>query len=145
LGARPRIITLPEIADARGRLLFGEEGRHIPFPIKRIFAIYGVNEGARRGGHAHRRQEQFIIMLAGQCRITIRDGAGISEQYLRKPTDGLYVPPITWVELDAFTPDAVCLVLASAAFDEADYIRDYTEFERLAQAHHPRYAGGAGR
>jgi hypothetical protein len=143
--AGARIIALPEIADARGRLMFGEEGRHIPFAIKRVFAIYGVPKGERRAGHAHRRQEQFIIMLAGECRITIRDGAGLREQCLHRPTDGLYVPPLSWIELDTFSPGAVCLVLSSGAYDEADYIRDYTEFERLAQAHHPRYAGGAGR
>ena len=131
--AGARIVTLPEIADARGRLMFGEEGRHIPFAIKRIFAIYGVREGERRGGHAHRQLEQFIIMLAGECRITIRDGANVSEQCLRTPTDGLYVPPVIWIELDAFSEGAVCLVLTSAAYDEADYIRDYTEFERLAR------------
>jgi uncharacterized RmlC-like cupin family protein len=131
--AGARIITLPEISDARGHLMFGEEGRHIPFAVKRIFAIYGVREGARRGGHAHRKQEQFIIMVAGECRITIRDGRSAREECLRKPTDALYVPPVIWIELDAFSPGAVCLVLTSAAFDEADYIRDYAEFEKLAQ------------
>lgn len=127
-----RIITLPEIADARGRLMFGEEGRHIPFAVKRIFAIYGVAEGAQRGGHAHRRQQQFIIMLSGECRIMIRAGASEREQWLRKPTEGLYVPPVTWIVLDAFSTGAVCLVLTSGVYDEADYIRDPGEFASLA-------------
>ena len=126
------MITLPEVADERGRLMFGEEGRQIPFAIKRIFALYDVPQGARRGGHAHRRQEQFIIMLAGDCRVVIRDGASEREELLGDPTMGLYVPPIIWIELDAFSPGAVCLVLSSGVYDETDYIRDYAEFETLA-------------
>jgi hypothetical protein len=42
------------------------------------------------------------------------------------------VPPLVWIELRDFTPDAVCLVLTSEHFDQADYVRDRVEFERLA-------------
>jgi hypothetical protein len=129
-----RKITLPEIVDERGRLMFGEEGRHIPFAIKRIFAIYDVREGAKRGGHAHRRQEQFIIMLSGECRIVIHDGTGIREECLNRPDTGLYVPSLIWIELSGFSSGAVCLVLTSGAYDEADYIRDYVEFQNAARS-----------
>jgi hypothetical protein len=127
-----RIIMLPEIADERGRLMFGEEGRHIPFAVKRIFAIYDVREGAARGGHAHRQQQQFIVMMAGQCRITIRDGTNEREELLSRPNMGLYVPPMTWIDLADFAECAVCLVLSSGVYEEADYIRDYEEFRTLA-------------
>jgi hypothetical protein len=126
------MIALPEFADARGRLVFGQEGQHIPFAIKRIFMLHDIAEGAQRADHAHRRQEQFVLMVSGQCRIVIRDGTSESEEWLRNPTAGFYVPPITWIALDRFSPGAVCLVLASGAYDEADYIRDYAEFQALA-------------
>jgi dTDP-4-dehydrorhamnose 3,5-epimerase-like enzyme len=137
-----RLVTLREIADERGRLMFAECGPQIPFVVKRIFALYHVPEQARRGGHAHRRQEQFIIMLSGECRIVIRAGAGVREELLGDPTTGLYVPPITWIELDAFSPGAVCLVLSSDAYDEAEYIRDFGAFETLARG--LRGAAGPG-
>jgi hypothetical protein len=128
-----RKIMLPEIVDERGRLMFGEEGRHIPFAIKRIFAIYDLRAGAKRGGHAHRRQEQFIIMLSGECRIAIKDGNNQREELLSGPTMGLHVPPATWIELSGFSPGAVCLVLTSGAYDEADYIREFVEFQNLVR------------
>jgi oxalate decarboxylase/phosphoglucose isomerase-like protein (cupin superfamily) len=128
-----RTIMLPEIVDERGRLMFGEEGRHIPFAIKRIFAIYDVREGASRGGHAHREQQQFIVMMSGACRIAIQDGSGAREELLSGPTMGLYVPPVTWIELSGFSPGAVCLVLTSGAYDEADYVREHAEFQNLAR------------
>lgn len=36
--------------------------------------------------------------------------------------------PGIWRTLDDFSTGAVCLVLASHGYDEADYIRDYDEF-----------------
>ena len=60
-----RLIELPERADPRGALTFGQQGDHIPFPVKRFFALYGVAPGATRGGHAHRAQHQLLVMLAG--------------------------------------------------------------------------------
>jgi hypothetical protein len=36
--------------------------------------------------------------------------------------------------MSSFTYDCVILVLASAGFDESDYIRDYKEFRSLAKA-----------
>ena len=41
---------------------------------------------------------------------------------------GLYICPMIWRELDNFSPNAVCLVLASEPYDEFDYYRDYDEF-----------------
>jgi hypothetical protein len=125
-------VTLPETADLRGRLMFAEEERHIPFRVRRVFAIYQVPAGQTRGAHAHRTCHQFILMLAGGSTISIDEGAKTCEERLDRPTQGLYVPPLVWIELRDFTPDAVCLVLTSEHFDQADYVRDRVEFERLA-------------
>jgi hypothetical protein len=111
--------------------MFAEDERHIPFRIRRVFAIYQVPAGQMRGAHAHRTSHQFILMLAGGSTISIDEGRGIYEERLDCPTQGLYVPPLVWIELRDFTSDAVCLVLTSEHFDEADYIRDRAEFLRL--------------
>ena len=39
-----------------------------------------------------------------------------------------------WHEMYDFAPNTVFVVLASAAYDEADYVRDRAEFEALARA-----------
>jgi dTDP-4-dehydrorhamnose 3,5-epimerase-like enzyme len=124
-------IALPEVADHRGRLMFAEDGRHVPFPIRRIFAIYDIPSGIARGGHAHRSQEQLLVMLAGACRVVIDEGSSKSEEALNSPTQGLYVPPRVWIELKDFARASVCLVLTSDHYDEHDYIRDYDEFKHL--------------
>jgi hypothetical protein len=112
--------------------MFAEDERHIPFQVRRVFALYQVPAGQTRGEHAHRTCHQFVVMLAGGSTISIDEGAETCEERLDSPTQGLYVPPLVWIELRDFTPDAICLVLTSEHFDEADYIRDRVEFQRLA-------------
>jgi dTDP-4-dehydrorhamnose 3,5-epimerase-like enzyme len=125
-------VALPEIVDERGHLMFAQESQHIPFSVKRIFCIYNVPSGVERGGHAHRVQEQFLVMINGECVVVIDDGFVTAEQPLRHRTEGLYVPAGIWLELSNFGPDAICLVLSSGRYDEADYIRDYREFRAAA-------------
>jgi dTDP-4-dehydrorhamnose 3,5-epimerase-like enzyme len=126
-------ISLPEVGDQRGRLIVAEETRHIPFGVKRIFAIYDVPADQTRGGHAHRAQHQLIIMMVGACVIFVDDGSTNVEEHLNSRSEGLYVPPGVWIELKDFAPGSVCLVLASGLFEEADYIHDYGEFKKLAR------------
>jgi dTDP-4-dehydrorhamnose 3,5-epimerase-like enzyme len=125
-----RRVELPEIVDQRGGLTFAEADLHVPFGIRRMFAIYSVPPGTHRGGHAHRRQHQFIIMMNGAATVSVDEGADVVDVRLEHPTQGLYVPPMVWIDLRDFTPGTVCLVLTSDYFDEADYIRDYAEFRR---------------
>ncbi|MDO8316499.1 MAG: WxcM-like domain-containing protein, partial [Flavobacterium sp.] len=47
---------------------------------------------------------------------------------LNKPNVGLLIPTGIWRELQNFSSGAVCLVLASDVFEEADYIRDFDAF-----------------
>jgi hypothetical protein len=127
-----RRIALPEVVDDRGHLMFAEEPRHIPFLVKRIFAIYDVPPNVARGGHAHRVQEQFLVMMNGGCLVVVDDGVHRSEHALKQRTEGLYVPAGVWLVLSSFDAAAVCLVLSSGRYEEADYIRDYEEFRAVA-------------
>lgn len=126
------MIELPERADARGVLIFAQQDDHIPFAVKRFFAIYGVTEGAGRGAHAHRAQHQFLVMLSGRALVTVDDGATRTPVMLERPNLALYAPPMLWLELDSFSANAVCMVLTSDVYSESDYIRDRAEFLRLA-------------
>jgi hypothetical protein len=121
-------ITLSHVADARGRLIFAEESRHIPFAVKRIFSLYDVPEGAVRGGHAHIAQHQFMMMLSGSCTALIDDGESRSEVVLKDRMEGLYIPAGLWLVLKEFSAGAICVVLASGLYDESDYIRSYSDY-----------------
>jgi len=122
-----RLIDLPEIIDARGRLSLVQSA-DIPFQIKRVYYVYDIPNDGERGGHAHKTLQQFIIPLAGSFEMQLDDGATKQTFAMDRANRGLLVNPGTWGELRNFTPGSVCLVLASQAYDENDYIRDYAEF-----------------
>jgi len=123
-----REIILPQIHDPRGDLTFVEGGNHIPFDIRRVYYLYNVPVDSERGGHAHKDLEQVVFALSGSFRIKIDDGEKRSDYWLRDPRKGLYISRMIWREMDAFSQGAVCMVLASHRYDEADYFRDYDEF-----------------
>lgn len=121
------IINIPKIQDTRGNLAVIEKGT-IPFPIKRVYYLYDVPSDSYRGGHAHKKLYQVLIALSGSFDVIVDDGNARKTITLNKPDKGLLIPTGIWRELENFSSAAVCLVLASDEFEEADYIRDYDEF-----------------
>ena len=126
----PRMIELPKFLDRRGNLSFIEELRHIPFRIERSFWIYDVPGGERRGGHAYRCNEEFIVALSGSFDVVLDDGHERRVFSLNRSCCGLYVPSGCWREMENFSTNALALVLASTPYDPQDYIRDYEQFRK---------------
>ncbi len=126
-----KIVELPKILDHRGNLTFMESSRHIPFEIKRVYYLYDVPGGALRGGHAHLNLCQFIIAASGSFTVHTDNGYEKEDFYLNRSYYGLYIPTMTWREIDNFSSGSVCLVLASEFYNADDYIRDYDEFIKI--------------
>ena len=124
--------TLIEIdrhhSDRKGNISVVENGRDVPFDVKRTYYLYDVPGGESRGGHAHKELRQLIIAASGSFTVTLDDGHVKRTFTLNRPYHGLYVVPGIWRTLDDFSSGAVCLVLASEKYDASDYIRDYEEF-----------------
>lgn len=119
---------LPRIADPRGNLTVAEHPGGAPFPVRRVYWVYDVPGGEHRGGHAHRQCREFIIAVSGAFTVTLDDGSEQRTFLLNHPWQGLLVGTGVWRTLDDFSSGAVCLVLASETFDEADYIREYAQY-----------------
>lgn len=128
-----QIIELPKISDPRGNLTFLEGKNHVPFEIKRIFYLYDIPTGESRGAHAHKELHQFLICLSGSFDIHLDDGFSKKIVHLNRPWQGFYIPPMIWAAEVNFDPGSICLVMASAHYNELDYIRDYTQFINLTK------------
>ncbi|MEW6061276.1 MAG: FdtA/QdtA family cupin domain-containing protein [Bacteroidota bacterium] len=113
------LIQLKTHHDKRGNLTVIE--KEIPFPIKRIFYIYGVDNSVR-GKHRHHKTIQAAICITGSCKIFNDDGTRQEEFLLDSPEKCLILEPRDWHQMYDFSSDAVLLVLASEYFDPNDYI-----------------------
>ena len=126
-----KIINLPRFADPRGNLSFAEQLNHIPFEIRRTYWIYDVPGGENRGGHAFIHNEEFIIALSGAFDVVVDDGMQSERYTLNRSFYGLYVPAGLWREMDNFSTNSLALEFGSIHYDENDYIRDYSEYQRM--------------
>ncbi|UCG28696.1 MAG: FdtA/QdtA family cupin domain-containing protein [Bacteroidales bacterium] len=115
------IVDLKTFTDKRGNLTVIENV--LPFPIKRIFYIYGVDDSVR-GGHRHRKTIQAAICIQGKCRVYNHNGEKEEFFDLDRPYKCLILETRDWHEMGAFSEDAILMVLASENFDEKDYIFD---------------------
>lgn len=115
-------------SDRKGNITVVENGKTLPFDVKRVYYLYDVPGGESRGGHAHKSLYQLIVAASGSFSVTLDDGNLKRTFFLNRPYQGLYVLPGLWRDLENFSSGAVCLVLASDIYKADDYILDYNEF-----------------
>lgn len=125
---QPQIIDLPKILDKRGNLSIIEEFKQIPFKIERTYWIYDVPGGEKRGGHAYKENEEFIVALSGSFDVILDNGIERKTYSLNRSYYGLYIPKGWWRQMENFSTNSLALVLASTSYNREDYIYDYDEF-----------------
>ena len=126
----PQII-LPKHYAYTGNITAINNEVDLPFNVKRIFYLYDIPAGESRGAHAHILCHQFLIAACGSYEVLLDDGKIQKLVSLNQPNMGVHIPPGIWASEINFSSGAICLVLASETYSEADYIRNYNEFLKL--------------
>ena len=129
-----RIIELPKIPEVRGNLSFIESNIHIPFKIKRTYWIYDVPGGVVRGGHAFKKQNEFIVAISGSFDVIVSDENTTRKISLNRSYFGLYIPNMLWRSLENFSTNSLALIVSDIEYKEEDYIRDVDEYRKLRNA-----------
>jgi dTDP-4-dehydrorhamnose 3,5-epimerase-like enzyme len=128
--SKPRIIEFSKIGNPGLGYISVAEGESLPFEVNRIYWTYFTPEDVTRGGHAHYELQQILLAVAGKIIIkTEMLNGDKSEFILDKPNMGLFIPKMCWREMQ-YTHNAVQVCIASIAYEERDYIRDYQEFKK---------------
>lgn len=125
-----KLIDIPKITNSKGNIGVLEKGT-IPFEIKRVYYLFDVPSGAKRGGHAHKQLKQVLIAISGSFDVVLKDGKNKQIITLNRPDKGLLIENNLWRELENFSSGAVCLVLASEVYDEEDYFRSFKQFKEF--------------
>lgn len=123
-----QLIDITKVHDTRGNLSV-IEGNALPYEMKRVYYLYDIPSGGRRGGHSHKNQQEFLVALSGSFDVILNDGNEQKTVTLNKPNVGLLIVNGIWRELENFSSGSVCLVLASEVFEEEDYIRSFEDFK----------------
>ncbi len=126
----PQIIQLPRIQDPRGNLSFLETEKHVPFKIARTYWIYDVPGGELRGGHAFKKQQEFIVALSGSFEVVLNEGRTEQRFQLNRSYYGLYVPKMIWRSLENFSTNSLALIVSDRTYDAQDYIREFETFKK---------------
>lgn len=126
------LIDFPDLGDSRGGLTALEEFRQVPFVIKRVYYIYDTVSSVTRGLHAHKKLEQLAVVVSGSCVFDVETREDKESILMDSPRKGLYLGGLVWHSMHSFSDDCVIMVLASDYYDEADYVRNYSEFSALA-------------
>ena len=114
----------------KGNITVIENNNTVLFATERVYYLYDVPGGEKRGGHAHKDLYQLMIAAGGSFDIELNDGKNTKTITLNRPYNGLLIKPGIWREIKNFSSGSTCLVLASLKYDESDYIRDYNEFTK---------------
>lgn len=126
-----KLIELPKFVDERGNLSFVEQLNHIPFEIKRTYWIYDVPGGESRGGHAFRKNQEFIVSLSGAFDVVVDDGIEKKTFTLNRSYYGLYIPAGLWRSMNNFSTNSLALEFGSISYSREDYVESYEEFLKL--------------
>lgn len=126
-----QVLLLNKIHNPAGNITIVEGDRNVPFNIRRIYYLYDIPGGESRGGHAHKELYQLIVAASGSFEVLLDDGINKKIVRLNRPNYGLLVVPGIWRELFEFSSGAICMVLASHKYNEADYLRDYDSFSKF--------------
>lgn len=124
----PSIFDVKSITDSRGNLSIIESNFGLTFQPQRIFWVDSVPLGEERGMHAHKECQQILICTKGSILVTLDNGFERHEFSLTKPSQTLFMDRGIWGEQVFMEPESQLLVLASMAYDESDYLRDYSAF-----------------
>ena len=122
------VIDLGNINFTQGNLTVVGNQSNFPFTVKRVFYLYDIAGGESRGAHSHKECHQFLIAASGSFEVALDDGKFKRQIFLNRPDLGLHIPPGIWASEINFSSGAICLVLASHLYKEADYIRNYRDY-----------------
>ena len=127
----PHLFSVGGEKSETGELRYWENNELFPKGIQRCFWVFDVDNQKTRGNHAHKTEHQVIVAMHGEIQVKMINLSGEEFEFsLTNPAEALLIPPLHWIKT-VFGKGAVLLGMTNEVFSEADYIRDWSYFERM--------------
>ena len=117
----PIFKPVQRIRDGRGLISIFDLNLDVPFDPRRVFMLTDVPQGVERGGHGHRKCQQYLVALVGEWQLNL---VRVDEQrtlQISENSDGVYIPINTYMTMKPLTDQAILCVFASEVYDPEDY------------------------
>ena len=128
-----RTFQLKTAKDPRGELAVLEVAAAVPFAVTRLFYIRGVPPGTKRGEHAHKLCQQFLICQSGAIRVEMFDGRDWQTEELSEG-DALMIPRGIYASETFLQDHTVLLVLCDRSYEPEDYINGLDGYAKYLAA-----------
>ena len=125
-------IKIGKVTEADGVLYVMEQGKEVPFEIKRIFMVANVVQGKSRGDHATKKTRLILFPVSGSCKVVVDDGTNQETFFMDDPSVGLLIEPMVWRSMQEFTPDCVMMAVCDRVFTPGN--ETYNDYEEFLQA-----------
>ena len=127
----PKLINFPKIGNSVEGYISVAENNDLLFEVKRIYWTYFTPENVKRGGHAHHRLEQILVAVSGKIIVSTQMPGEEGQLFILESGDkGIFLPKYCWHTMQ-YSHNAVQMCIANTAYEESDYIRNYSEFQNL--------------
>ncbi len=113
--------------DDRGEITIFDLELDIPFESKRVFILTAVPSNTERGGHGHKKCEQYIISLSGVWEIKLFSTESRVSFQLDNKSGGVLIPVGTFITMKPLEEHSVLCVFASEKYDPDDYFYEIPE------------------
>ena len=128
---KPFLIEFPKIGNSSLGYISVAENYTLLFEVKRIYWTYFTPESVLRGRHAHHDLDQILVAVNGKIIVnTEMPDGNVNSFILQSPNVGVYLPKHCWHTMQ-YSHNSVQMCIASGAYDENDYVRDYEDFKKM--------------
>lgn len=124
-----KLIEIKKVVEPDGTLTVMEEGKQIPFIIKRIFMVMNVADGKSRGDHATKKTKLILFPVYGSCNVIVDNGREKETYVMNDASKGLYIDEMIWRSMQNFSKDCVMMAVCDRPFEPGnETYDDYNEF-----------------
>jgi hypothetical protein len=123
----PKFESVQRISDDRGKITIFNLELDIPFESKRVFMLTAVPSNTERGGHGHKKCQQYLVSLRGIWEIKFFSAQGQASFQLNHESGGVLVPVDTYITMKPIEDHSVLCVFASEDYDPKDYFYEIPE------------------